>query len=129
MESDLSLNRLPTTVKNDTVLKCVQLYRELVHPRVQRIPSGGVLLTIIFLIINVFYEPHMIWDPIASRGGSVPVFLRRAIVSCDFQGSPDHLLPSGFAHVVRGLHLHIFDFFLCANCDGSNLPRLSSKTK
>ena len=45
-----------------------------------------------------------VWDPIASRRGSVPDFLRKPITTCDFQvewggGGPDPLFPnSGSAH-------------------------------
>ena len=38
--------------------------------------------------------------PISSRGGSVPVFLRTTIATCDFPGvCPDPLYPSGSTHV------------------------------
>ena len=38
--------------------------------------------------------------PIASRGVSVPVFLRKRVATCDSPGvgSPDPPAPSGFAH-------------------------------
>ena len=49
-------------------------------------------------------------SPIASRGGSVPVFLEEQLAACDFPGGggPNPLfLSSGSAHVC--VNLHVFD--------------------
>ena len=59
----------------------------------------GWVLTSFFMSSTYFTEgrtnlPREL-DPIASRGGSVPAFIRKPIANCDFQGwgDPDPLPP------------------------------------
>ena len=62
---------------------------------------------IFILVINIFHRgmygppPR---SPIASQGGSVPVFLRKHIATCDFPGGSVAPAPlSGSAHVLISL--------------------------
>ena len=79
------------------------------HARIQKNLSGEVLTRWFFLghcisqravraSIEMQLDPR---SPIASRGGSVPVFLWKPIATCDFPGGggPDPLSPSGCVHV------------------------------
>ena len=74
------------------------------------IPSGGGgVLTTFFRhqrikqrTVHASIEKQLdLKDPIASRGGSVPVFLSKPILLCDFPGGGGEVEgPSGSAHVV-----------------------------
>ena len=62
-----------------------------IHARIQNIlsVSGGDSPDFFYLVIIVFFP----LGPIASRGGSVPVFLRKHIGTCDFPGGCEPSAP------------------------------------
>ena len=63
----------------------------------------GILMTFFFLFVFLVMPCHALrtslkkqlhpMGPIASRGRSVPEFLRTPIATCDFLGSPDPMSP------------------------------------
>ena len=74
------------------------------HGRIHKNPSGCVCMggggpDNVFFLVILFqrgpYEPPSWSNPIAFRGGSVPVFLRKLISACDFPGGggPDPCPP------------------------------------
>ena len=75
-----------------------------VHGGIQRIPSGvGGPDNVFFYFKSLTYftegrtnltgEAIGPWGPIAPRGGSVPVFLRKPIATCDFPGGSESPFP------------------------------------
>ena len=77
------------------------------HGQIQKIPSGGILTFYYYYFfshqhisqraVQTSLEKQLDLSPIASGGGSVPVFLRKSIATCDFPGGwgggPDPLSP------------------------------------